>query len=567
MKEMLRLLSMFTAMQLSQGQGTQFLDGYLGCWQDNGNRDFKKDWGNGYGIESCRKKAAQSKLKFFALQNGQQCFGGNTYGKYDPKGADSECAAKDYRKKEDSKERMLFYGGAWTNAVYYTKEQWFTPQKKNAMAAKGNFLGCYWDNGDREYDDEFKDAKNKKVEYTHVDSVEACAKLAETNKMPYFALQVGRECRMSKKMFNKYYMYPPVLGNSACAKSAPEKASKGWPNFGGAGWMNAIYYTKKSPYYPGAFWESPDGDDSIRLAWANAYCLNIQFAKFQAGQNLMAYRCVDSQGKVADNMQFIVADGLIKSKKDPKLCISYKGAKLETSKQITLETCGAKGTFQKIQLYDDMTIRFTDSSEYGFNIWKGIGGGNGLNNRMLKTYKVTAANNEAFLIRTPVPPTPKPTPVPTPSPPMKGLKKAMGWTISKGKCTIDITTGTPCAVSPNFPKPYSDEDSCKVKMTKTKAVKPETFETEKYFDNVKIGDEVLNGKLVKTPTMNLEKGVDTIEWSSDFYLGTKGWKICKTKFKQPDLPKVEKKPKIKVVEKKPKERKNKLAKEPKKLNR
>jgi len=83
------------------------------------------------------------------------------------------------------------------------------------------------------------------------------------------------------------------------------------------------------------------------------------------------------------------------------LCISYKGAKLVTDKQITLETCGAKGTFQKIQLFDDMTIRFTDSFEYGFNIWGSIGGGNGLNNRMLKTFKVTAANNEAFLIRTP----------------------------------------------------------------------------------------------------------------------------------------------------------------------
>jgi len=134
---------------------------------------------------------------------------------------------------------------------------------------------------------------------------------------------------------------------------------------------------------------------------------------------------------------------------------------LVTDKQITLETCGAKGTFQEIQLFDDMTIRFTDSFEYGFNIWGSIGGGNGLNNRMLKTFKVTAANNEAFLIRTPVPPTPKPTPVPTPWPPMKGLKKAMGWTISKGKRTIDITTGTPCAVSPNFPKPYSDEESAR----------------------------------------------------------------------------------------------------------
>jgi len=412
------------------------------------------------------------------------------------------------------------------------------PKKKNAMEAKGNFIGCYWDNGDREYDDDFKDAKGKKVESTLVDSVEDCATLVEKNKMPYFALQVGKECRMSKKMFNTYYKYPPVLGNSYCAKKKPKKQSKGWPNYGGNKWVNAIYYTKKSPYYPGAFWESPDGDYTIRLAWANAYCLNIEGAKYKEGQAIMAYRCVNSKGVVGDNMKFTVKDGLIKSNKDPKLCISYKGKKMETSKQITLEKCGAKDAFQKIQLFDDMTIRFTDSMEFGFNIYLGIGGGNGINTRKLKTYKVTAANNEAFLIRSPVPPTPKPTPVPTPSPPMKGLKKAMGWAISTGKCTIDITSGTPCVVSPNFPKPYGDDESCKVKMKNTKAVKPETFVTEKYFDNVKIGDITLNGVLKKTPTMNLKKGVDTIEWSSDFYLGGKGWKICKTKYKAPDLPKV-----------------------------
>jgi len=48
-------------------------------------------------------------------------------------------------------------------------------------------------------------------------------------------------------------------------------------------------------------------------------------------------------------------------------------------------------------------------------------------------------------------------------------------------------------------------------------VKPETFETEKYFDNFKIADVKLNGKLEKISTMNSKKGVDTIEWSSDFY--------------------------------------------------
>jgi len=257
----------------------------------------------------------------------------------------------------------------------------------------------------------------------------------------------------------------------------------------------------------------------------------------------MAYPCVNSKGQVGDNMKFDVVDGLIKSKKDPKLCISFKGKKMEGSKQITLEKCGAKETFQKIQMFDDMTIRFTGKEEFGFNVFLGIGGDPA--NRLLKTYKVTASNNEAFLFRTPVPPTPKPTPAPTPSPPKTGLSKALGWSITKGKCTIDITSGVPCAVTPNFPQKYSDDQSCTVKMTKTEAVVPEVFITEKFFDEVKIGDVTLSGQLKKVPSMPLKKGADTIEWTSDFYLAGKGWKICKTTKKKPPMPgKKKKKPAV-----------------------
>jgi len=173
-------------------------------------------------------------------------------------------------------------------------------------------------------------------------------------------------------------------------------------------------------------------------------------------------------------------------------------------------------------------------------VFWGIGGGKGIQTRPLKTYKVTAANNEAFLIRSGALPTPKPTPVPTPTPPLTGLKKALGWSVAKGKCTIDITTGEPCLVSPNFPKTYADEQSCSMKMTKTGALKPEVFTTEKYFDQVTIGSVKLSGELKKFPYIPLAKGVDTITWSSDFYLGGKGWKICKTKKKQPQLPKKKK---------------------------
>merc|ERR1719336_2249778 len=142
--------------------------------------------------------------------------------------------------------------------------------------------------------------------------------------------------------------------------------------------------------------------------------------------------------------------------------------------------------------------------EYGFNVFGGIAKGD-IANRYIKTYKVSAANNEAFTIRSKAPPTPKPTPVPTPAPPLTGLKKAKGWSIVKGRCTIDITTGTPCAVSPNYPKQYPAEQSCLVKMKKTKAVKAEKFVTEKYFDVVSIGRIKMDGSLKKKRTVVLPK--------------------------------------------------------------
>jgi len=550
------LLSILTAMQQSEvlGQKATFLDSYMGCFKDDPkHRDLQWYGGNGKTVDQCRKLAQGKGFPFFGVQNGGECWAGWTHGRYGPHGADSYCAEKGYKnKKETSSERMLFYGGGRKNAIYSTEEQWFKMQDKKSMFRKGLFVGCYHDNGDREYDDEFKDKKGKKVTWTSVESVEECGNLAVTNKMPFFAMQVGHECRMSKNMFNTYQVYPPTLGNSACAKYKGKKASKKWGDYGGSNWVNAIYYTESSPYYPGAYWEAPAGDGTIRLAWANAYCLNIQFAKYVSGAQIMAYPCVDVAAKTSDNMKFVVEDGLIKSKKDPKMCISYKGKKLETSKTLTLEKCGEKETFQKIQLFDDMTIRFTDQQEFGFNVFGGIGDENKITNRLLKTYKVTAANNEAFLIRSPVLPTPKPTPVPTPAPPLTGLSKAKGWSITKGKCTIDITSGVPCAVTPNYPKHYSDDQSCTVKMTNTKAVNVETFITEKYFDEVQIGDVKMSGQLGKIYSIPLKKGVDVIEWTSDFYLAAKGWKICKGAKKKPPMPikkKKEKKPVPKCNEK------------------
>merc|ERR1712032_699792 len=137
------------------------------------------------------------------------------------------------------------------------------------------------------------------------------------------------------------------------------------------------------------------------------------------------------------------------------------------------------------------------------------------------------------------PPTPKPTPAPTPPPGHKGLAKAMGWKIEEGKCTIEIWGGAPCAVSPNYPGIYTTDEKCVVSMARTKAVKVVDFATEKYFDILKFAGKTISGTPTGLVTTKLPKGSDKIEWTSDFYLGSSGWKICKEK--PPAVPETPKK--------------------------
>jgi len=122
-----------------------------------------------------------------------------------------------------SKERMQMFGGPMRSAIYRTDEQWYTANKKNKMFRNGTFIGCYWDDVNRAFEDEFE-VKKKKQTMTRVDSVQECGKLAEKNNMPYFAVQGGSECRMSKKLFpHRFNWYPPTYGNSKCARIKPKK--------------------------------------------------------------------------------------------------------------------------------------------------------------------------------------------------------------------------------------------------------------------------------------------------------------------------------------------------------
>ena len=130
---------------------------------------------------------------------------------------------------------------------------------------------------------------------------------------------------------------------------------------------------------------------------------------------------------------------------------------------------------------------------------------------------------------TPVPtprPTPRPTPVPTP---VVGLSSGGGWNILKGKCSINMSTGEPCVVSPNYPKDYPAEELCRVSVTgKLEFVK---FATEKWFDHLKIGEAEYSGSMTGTVGTNASELI----WSSDFYIEGPGWMLCKSKEANPKV--------------------------------
>jgi len=123
---------------------------------------------------------------------------------------------------------------------------------------------------------------------------------------------------------------------------------------------------------------------------------------------------------------------------------------------------------------------------------------------------------------TPPPPTPKPTPRPTP-PKVKGLKSAKGWKVAKGfpSCTIDISEGVACVVSKNYPKKYSPEASCEIKMAKNVKRLDLHMKTEKWFDFLTIDGKHYHGTLKKKVDIKSKK----LKWSADFF-EEGSWKVC-----------------------------------------
>merc|ERR1711879_292158 len=52
---------------------------YIGCYKDNGHRDFQKMLSGKYTIDTCRPACAKLNFKYFSMQYGHECFCDNSY--------------------------------------------------------------------------------------------------------------------------------------------------------------------------------------------------------------------------------------------------------------------------------------------------------------------------------------------------------------------------------------------------------------------------------------------------------------------------------------------------------
>ena len=96
------------------GGDTNFIK-YKGCYMDENteeeDRDLPKYIGLNLDIDTCFLEAKKANLKYLGLQNGNECWGGNTYGAKG-KAPEAECSLECYTTSG------FKCGNAWRNSIY-----------------------------------------------------------------------------------------------------------------------------------------------------------------------------------------------------------------------------------------------------------------------------------------------------------------------------------------------------------------------------------------------------------------------------------------------------------------
>jgi len=174
----------------------------VGCYVDNQVRDLSvlaSAGSNAMTIEYCAQLC--SGYTYFGVQDGNQCFCGNSYGAYGVSsgGCNMACAG-------NSGENC---GGGWANNIFQTAASIF------------NYIGCYGDQ-------QARDLSFLAAGGSSTMTIENCAYLC--SGYTYFGVQNGNQCFCG----NSYGTYGTSTGcNTACAGNSGENC--------GGGWANSIY--------------------------------------------------------------------------------------------------------------------------------------------------------------------------------------------------------------------------------------------------------------------------------------------------------------------------------------
>ena len=110
----------------------------IGCYKDDAKRDLKFPLGSDTDPATCFQRAAKNGNKYAGLQNGHECYGSDSYGKYGP--ADKD----DCNIRCDSDPTMIC-GGGYRNSVFDVTGVDPTPIPKKYLP---KYLGCWKDSGE-----------------------------------------------------------------------------------------------------------------------------------------------------------------------------------------------------------------------------------------------------------------------------------------------------------------------------------------------------------------------------------------------------------------------------------
>jgi len=532
----LLMLRLFLSLHVAFG-GKQQFQSLLGCFKDDKKRDFalwKKT--STKTLEECRKFAKDKGKKYFAMQWGDQCFADDTFGTPRDKYYQipvSKCVRGNY--KCGNSEHRAYCGGAWANAVFLTKPvlpisatgvalRLTSPYKQNfcLVAYTGNYKKYDIGWNYCTYKEKTKWIMKGTQFMTTTPSLKGyCMDMNNKNKNLYM-----HKCHNGKNQ--KWYW-----ADGASLKNKASKECADWDYNKNGFYMHKCHSGQNQKFW----WNLGQTMEIDKGVSGNRKYLSTTWR----GDKVDLWTKDDGSGRQTWEMVKAGTDWY-----NIRVTNGVKGTRKGSGEAFRLEngylSCNSDGTKVDVWPKDDASGRqrwkLKKVKGGGFNIlvYGGVKGKRKFLSTTQKGDKVDLwikddkSGRQVWRVHGSFVPTPKPTPVPTPRPtpvPVRNLVSAGGWKVTKGypKCTLSIENGAqfPCAVSPNYPNPYSRDVACEFSLGNTKRVSLHGS-TEKWFDYLTIQGKQYSGKL-----QGMVAAGATAKWTADFFEDTKGWKICKAK--------------------------------------